>query len=69
LSYSDPSDANGKRVKGKHANLEFQIKSSIMNNIDDIIQLNMDYFYRKALPAKVGYTKLSPNAFRPHDFI
>jgi hypothetical protein len=41
-----------------------------MNIINDINQVNADYFYRKALTAKIDYEKLSPYfAFHPHDVI
>jgi hypothetical protein len=39
-----------------------------MNNAKDIIPLDKDSFYSKALPAKIDYEKLSPYfLFRPHD--
>jgi hypothetical protein len=41
-----------------------------MKNANDINQLNMDSFYKKALPAKIDYEKVSPYfAFRQHDVI
>jgi hypothetical protein len=41
-----------------------------MKNANDLNQLNKDSFYRKALPSKVDYKKLSPYyALRPHDVI
>jgi hypothetical protein len=41
-----------------------------MKNANDISQLNKDSFYRKALPAKMDYEKLSPYfALCPHDVI
>jgi hypothetical protein len=41
-----------------------------MKNNNDLNQLNKDSFYRKALPAKIDYEKLSSYfAFRPHDVI
>jgi hypothetical protein len=39
-----------------------------MKNANDINKSNKDSFYRKTLPAKIDYEKLSPYfAFRPHD--
>jgi hypothetical protein len=41
-----------------------------MKNTNDLNQLNKDYFYIKALPAKIDYEKLSPYfAFRSHDIV
>jgi hypothetical protein len=59
LSYFDPSDAHDTNVKGKYANLVFHLDTVVMKNANDINQLNMDSFYRKALPAKIDYEKLS----------
>jgi hypothetical protein len=70
LSYFDPSDAHDTHVKGKHTNLVFHLDTIVMKNANDINQLNKDSFYRKALPARIDYEKLSPYfAFRPHDVI
>jgi hypothetical protein len=68
LSKIDPSDAHDTNVKGKHTNLIFHLDTIVMKNANDINQLNKDSFYRKALPAKIDYEKLSPYfAFRPYD--
>jgi hypothetical protein len=41
-----------------------------MNSSNDLNQFNKDFFYSKALPAKIDYEKLSIYfAFRPHDVI
>jgi hypothetical protein len=41
-----------------------------MKHANDMNQLNKDYFYSKALPAKIDYEKLSSYfAFRPLDVI
>jgi hypothetical protein len=70
LSYFDPSDAHDTNFKGKHANLVFQIDTTVMNNINDISQLSKNSFYRKALPAKIDNEKLSPYfSFRSHEVI
>jgi hypothetical protein len=70
LSYFDPSDAHDTNVKGHYANLVFHLDTVVMKDANDINQLNKDSFYRKALPAKIDYEKLSPYfAFRPHDVI
>jgi hypothetical protein len=70
LSYVDPSDAHDTNFKGNHANLVFHLDTVVMKNANEINQLNKDSFYRKALPAKIDYEKLSPYfAFRPHDAI
>jgi hypothetical protein len=66
----DPSDDNGKFVKGKHANLVFHLDTIVMKNANYMHQLNKDSFYSKALPAKIDFEKLSLYfAFRPHDVI
>jgi hypothetical protein len=63
LSLFDPSDA-------QDASPVFYLDTIAMKNANDINQLNTDSIYRKALPAKVDYEKLSPYfAFRPHDVI
>jgi hypothetical protein len=68
LSFFDPSDAHDTNVKGNHANLVFHF-NIVMKNADDI-QSNKHSFFRKALPAKIDYEKLSPYfVFRPHDAI
>jgi hypothetical protein len=59
LSYFDPSDAHDTNVKGKFANLVFHLDTIVMKNPNDLNQLNKDSFYRKALPAKIDYEKLS----------
>jgi hypothetical protein len=70
LSYFDPSDAHDTNVKVEYANLVFHFDSLVMENANDLDQLNNDYLYIKALPAKIDYEKLSPYfAFRPHDVI
>jgi hypothetical protein len=70
LSYFDPSDAHDVNVKGKYGNLVFNLDTVVMKNANDINQLSKDSFYRKTLPAKTDYEKLSPYfAFRPHDVI
>jgi hypothetical protein len=70
LSYFDPSDANDTNVKGKYANLVFHLDTIVMKNANDIHQFNKDSFYRKGLPDKIDYEKLSPYfAFHPHDVI
>jgi hypothetical protein len=59
-----------KFVKAKHANLIFHLDTVVVKNSNDINQLNKHSFYRKALPAKIKYEKLSPYfVFRPHDVI
>jgi hypothetical protein len=41
-----------------------------MKDANDLNQLNKDSFYRKSLPTKIDYEKLSPYfAYRPHDVI
>jgi hypothetical protein len=68
LSYFDPSDAHDTNFRGKHANLLFHLDIVVIKNAIDLNQLNKDYFYSKALPAKIDYEILSPYfAFRPHD--
>jgi hypothetical protein len=70
FSYLNPSDAHDTNVKVKHANLLFHLDTAVMNNANDINNLNKEYFYRKALLAKVNYKKLSPYfAFLPYDVI
>jgi hypothetical protein len=44
LSYLNPSDAHGNRVKGKHANLVFHLDTIVMKNANDMNQLNKDSF-------------------------
>jgi hypothetical protein len=60
LSYFDPSDTHDANVKGKHVDLVFHLDASAIENAKDINQFNKDSFYRKALPAKIDYEKLSP---------
>jgi hypothetical protein len=63
-------DAHDTSVKGKHANLVFHSDNLVMKNANDINQLNKDSFYRKALPDKINFKKLSPYfGFRLHDVI
>jgi hypothetical protein len=70
LSYFDPSDPHDTNVKGKYANLVFHFDTVVMKDANDKNQLNEDSFYRKALPAKIDYEKLSHYfAFRPHDVL
>jgi hypothetical protein len=70
LSYFYPSDAHDTNVKRKHANLVFHLDTIVMKNDNDINQFNNDSFYRKALPAKIDYEKISFYfAFLPHDVI
>jgi hypothetical protein len=70
LSYFDPSNAHDTNVKGKHTNLVFHVDTVVMKNANDINQFKKDSFYRKALPAKIDYEKLSPYfAFHPRDVI
>jgi hypothetical protein len=70
LSYFDASYAHDTNVKGIDVNLVFHLDTIVMKNANDINQLNKDSFYRKALPAKIDYEKLSSCfAFRPHNFI
>jgi hypothetical protein len=70
FSYFDPSDAHDTNVKENHANLVFYLDTIVMTNANDINKLNKDSFYRKALPAKIDYEKLSPYfALLPHDVI
>jgi hypothetical protein len=69
LVYFDSSDAHEK-VSEKNASLVFHIDKTIVRNINHRIPLNIDHLYKKALPAKIDYEKLSPYfAFRPHDVI
>jgi hypothetical protein len=68
LSYFDPFDSNDTNVKGKYANLVFRLDTVVMKNANYVNQFNKDYFYRKTLPAKIDYEKLSPYfAFQTHD--
>jgi hypothetical protein len=70
LSYFDPSDAHDTNVKGNYANVAFHLDNIVMKNASDINQVNKDSFYRKSLPAKIDYEKLSPYfASRPYDHI
>jgi hypothetical protein len=59
LSYFDPSDAHNKNVKGEHTNLVFHVDITIMNNINDISQVNMESFYYNAFSTEIDYEKLS----------
>jgi hypothetical protein len=55
-------------VQIHHENQDLNI--IVIKNANDINQSNKDYFYSKALPAKIDYEKLSPYiTFRPHDVI
>jgi hypothetical protein len=70
LSYFDPSDAHDTNVKGKYANLVFHLDTIVMKNANDMNQLNKDSFYKKALPSKIDYEKISPYfELHPHDVI
>jgi hypothetical protein len=71
LSYFDLSDEHDTNVKIKHANLVFHLNAIILSKIEDTSQLNKDFFYSKALPAKIDYEKGSSTyfAFLPHDVI
>jgi hypothetical protein len=70
LPYFDSSDAHGKSLNGKHANLEFHLDTTIMKNINYVSQVNTDSFYIKALSTKIDYEKLSPYfVSRLHDTI
>jgi hypothetical protein len=67
LSYFDPSDVHHTNVIGKYVNLVFHSDTIVMKNDNGINQLNKKSFYRKALPAKIDYEKLSPYySFRSH---
>jgi hypothetical protein len=59
LSYFDPNNAQNTNIKAKHANLIFNLDPIVMKNANDMNQSNKDSFYRKALPAKIDYEKLS----------
>jgi hypothetical protein len=68
--YFNPFDADGKNIKGKHANLVFHLDNIVIKNANDINQLNKYSFYGKVLPAKIDYEKLSPySVFRLRDVI
>jgi hypothetical protein len=70
LPYFDPSDSHDTNVKGKYANLVFHLATIVVRNANDLNQLNKYSFYRKDLPAKIDYKRLSPYfAFRSHDVI
>jgi hypothetical protein len=57
-------------VRGKLSNLLFHLDTVVMKNANDKNQFNKDSFYRKALPAKIDYEKLSTYfAFLLHDVI
>jgi hypothetical protein len=66
LSYFDPSDAHDTNVKGKHANLIFHLDAIVMKNANDINKLNMDSFYKNALPAKIDYENYHPTLHSAH---
>jgi hypothetical protein len=50
--------------------LVFHADSVQKTNVEDSVMLNIDPHFRKALPSKIDYERLSPYfAFSPHDVI
>jgi hypothetical protein len=54
FSYFDTSNAHGTKAERKHASLFFQRDTTIMNNVDDMNQIIIESFSRKALPTKIN---------------
>jgi hypothetical protein len=68
LCFYDPSDSQIDNIPGQSAYLIFHADTIQKTNIDNSILVNADPHYRKALPSKIDYERLSPYfAFRPYD--
>jgi hypothetical protein len=70
MPFYDPADLHMNNAHGKPAHLVFHADSVQKTNVKDLVLINIDPHFSKALPSKIDYERLSPYfAFRPHDVI
>jgi hypothetical protein len=66
LSYFDPSDSHDTNIKGKYANLVFNLDTIVMKKANDINQLNKDSYYRKPYLLKLTMKNYHPTLHSAH---
>jgi hypothetical protein len=60
LSFYDPAEMHLNEITGKPAHLVLHADSVQKTNVEDLVLVNIDPHFSKALPSKIDYERLSP---------